>query len=86
MLKKGLSQNDAFAAVGDLVFMRFISPAIVYPVRPKEEGSGLTTPSLIPRHPVPNYVQEPYGIVTDTPVSPQARRNLTLVSARRVCL
>jgi hypothetical protein len=42
VLAKGLGAEDAMTAVGDLVFMRFVAPAIVYPVR---------VPALLPTHP-----------------------------------
>jgi len=53
-MKKNISPADTSSLIGDLIFLRYISPAIVYP--------------------------EPYGIITDTPVSPQARKNLTMIA------
>ena len=39
VLKKGLSSLEAMATVGELLFMRFLSPAIIYPVRAVPELS-----------------------------------------------
>jgi len=87
VLKKGLSSLEAMATVGELLFMRFLSPAIIYPVRamPELERAFRASAHVLGRsagRSTENRRQEPYGIVTDTPVSPQARRNLTLVRSR----
>eukprot|EP00039_Didymoeca_costata_P011494 m.161865 g.161865 ORF g.161865 m.161865 type:complete len:870 (-) comp15192_c0_seq20:1020-3629(-) len=52
--EKGASEDQIRVAIGNLVLVRFIAPAIASP--------------------------EPFGIITDTPISSTARRNLGLVS------